>query len=145
MGSIPTLGRSPGGGHGIHFSTLAWRIPRTEEPGRLQSIGSQRAGHNLTTEQKCDSSDLAPMLFSKLVGGLIIQIIEQNRKKKQELTRRTRRNLHSNPVYFIISRNYSHGVFYTVFSTQFFPPLAKNKFISYTLQINLKGETDGPK
>ena len=52
MGSIPTLGRSPGGGHGIHFSILAWRIPWTEEPGRLQSIGSQRAGHNLTTEQK---------------------------------------------------------------------------------------------
>jgi len=29
----------------IHSSTLAWRIPRTEEPGRLQSRGSQRVGH----------------------------------------------------------------------------------------------------
>ena len=29
-----------------HSSTLAWRIPWTEEPGRLQSTGSQRAGHN---------------------------------------------------------------------------------------------------
>ena len=29
-----------------HSSTLAWRIPWTEEPGRLQSIGSQRVGHN---------------------------------------------------------------------------------------------------
>ena len=27
-------------------SILAWRIPWTEEPGRLQSIGSQRVGHN---------------------------------------------------------------------------------------------------
>ena len=27
-------------------STLAWRIPWTEEPGRLQSVGSQRIGHN---------------------------------------------------------------------------------------------------
>ena len=27
-------------------STLAWRIPRTEEPGRLQSVGSQRVGHD---------------------------------------------------------------------------------------------------
>ena len=27
-------------------STLAWRIPRTEEPGRLQSTGSQRVGHS---------------------------------------------------------------------------------------------------
>ena len=29
-----------------HSSILAWRIPWTEEPGRLQSMGSQRAGHN---------------------------------------------------------------------------------------------------
>ena len=28
-----------------HSSLLAWRIPWTEEPGRLQSIGSQRVGH----------------------------------------------------------------------------------------------------
>ena len=29
---------------------LAWEIPRTEEPGGLQSIGSQRVGHDLMTE-----------------------------------------------------------------------------------------------
>ena len=29
-----------------HTSTLAWKIPRTEEPGRLQSMGSQRVGHD---------------------------------------------------------------------------------------------------
>ena len=28
-----------------HSSTLAWKITRTEEPGKLQSMGSQRAGH----------------------------------------------------------------------------------------------------
>ena len=28
-----------------HSSTLAWKIPRTEEPGRLQSMGLQRVGH----------------------------------------------------------------------------------------------------
>jgi len=32
-------------GMAIHSSILAWRIPWTEEPGRLQSIGSQRVGH----------------------------------------------------------------------------------------------------
>ena len=32
-----------------HFGTLAWKIPWTEEPGRLQSIGSQRVGHNWAT------------------------------------------------------------------------------------------------
>ena len=30
----------------IHSSTLAWKIPWTEEPGRLQSMGSQRVGHD---------------------------------------------------------------------------------------------------
>ena len=29
-----------------HSSTLAWKIPWTKEPGRLQSIGLQRVGHN---------------------------------------------------------------------------------------------------
>ena len=29
-----------------HASILAWRIPRTEEPGGLQSMGSQRVGHD---------------------------------------------------------------------------------------------------
>ena len=29
-----------------HFSSLAWRIPQTEELGGLQTMGSQRAGHN---------------------------------------------------------------------------------------------------
>ena len=33
-------------GMATHSSILVWRIPRTEEPGRLQSTGSQRVGHN---------------------------------------------------------------------------------------------------
>ena len=35
-----------------HSGILAWRIPRTEEPGRLQSRGSQRVTHNLATNQQ---------------------------------------------------------------------------------------------
>ena len=31
---------------------LAWEIPWTEEPGRLQSTGLQRVGHNLATKQQ---------------------------------------------------------------------------------------------
>ena len=38
-GSIPDLGRSPGKGNS---SISAWRIPWTEDPGGLYSIGSQR-------------------------------------------------------------------------------------------------------
>ena len=29
-----------------HSSTVAWKIPWTEEPGRVQSMGSQRVGHD---------------------------------------------------------------------------------------------------
>ena len=32
-----------------HSNTLAWKIPWIEEPGRLQSMGSQRVGHNWAT------------------------------------------------------------------------------------------------
>ena len=35
-----------------HFSILAWGIPQTEEPGGLQSIGSQKSQHNLATKQQ---------------------------------------------------------------------------------------------
>ena len=45
-GSIPGLGRSPGEEMAIHSRTIAWKILWTEEPGRLQSMGSQRVGHD---------------------------------------------------------------------------------------------------
>ena len=42
-GSLPGSGRS---------SVLAWRIPWTEGPGGLQSVGVQRVGHDLLTEHE---------------------------------------------------------------------------------------------
>ena len=39
----------PGEGNGNRSSILAWRTPWTEEPGRLQSMGSQRDGHDWAT------------------------------------------------------------------------------------------------
>ena len=36
-----------------HSSILAWRIPWTEEPGGLQSMGSQRVRHEWVTEHSC--------------------------------------------------------------------------------------------
>ena len=39
VGLISGSGRSLGGGHATHSSILAWRIPWTEEPGGLQSVG----------------------------------------------------------------------------------------------------------
>ena len=45
-GSIPGSRRYPGGGITTHSSILAWRIPWTKEPGGLQSVESQREGHD---------------------------------------------------------------------------------------------------
>ena len=47
LGSIPGLARSPEGRNGNPLSSiLAWRLSWTEDPGRLQSIESQRVGHD---------------------------------------------------------------------------------------------------
>ena len=35
-----------------HSSILAWRIPRTEKPGGLQSVGSQKVGHDWATSEE---------------------------------------------------------------------------------------------
>ena len=47
--SIPGSGRVPGGGNGNPWQYLAWKIPWTEEPGGLQSLGLQRVGQDLVT------------------------------------------------------------------------------------------------
>ena len=51
VGSIPGLEDPLVKGMATHSSNLAWRVPWTEEPDGLWSIGLQRVGHN--------SSDLA--------------------------------------------------------------------------------------
>ena len=49
LGLIPGSGRSLVKGNGTHSSTCAWKIPWTEEPGKLQSMGLQRIRHNWAT------------------------------------------------------------------------------------------------
>ena len=44
LGSIPGSGRSPREGNDNPIQYLAWRIPWTEDPGGLQSMGLQRVG-----------------------------------------------------------------------------------------------------
>ena len=43
-------------GMATHSSILAWRIPWTEEPGGLQSVGSQRVGHDRMTKHSTITS-----------------------------------------------------------------------------------------
>ena len=73
MGLIPGLGRSPGEGMATHSSTLAWKIPWTEEPGGLQSMRSLRVRHDWACRV---GHDWAPKRYwvpttSKGVGGFI--------------------------------------------------------------------------
>ena len=49
-------------GMAIHSSILAWRSPCTEKPGGLQSVGSQRVGHDWTTKH----STVSLLLLAKL-------------------------------------------------------------------------------
>ena len=62
-----SLGREDflGEGMATHSNILAWRIPWTEEPGRLQSMGSQRVGHNWETNtyRACTFSDSTDLWF----------------------------------------------------------------------------------
>ena len=41
-------------GMATHSSILTWEIPWTEEPGGLQSVGSQRVGHNWATKRSTE-------------------------------------------------------------------------------------------
>ena len=65
--SILGLGRSPGSeispGMATHSSILAWRIPWKEEPGRLQSMGLQRVGHDWETEHTHTLATTANVYF----------------------------------------------------------------------------------
>ena len=67
LGSIPGLGRSPGGGHGnpLQYSCLenpyGFCSPPPEEPGELQSVGSQRVGHDWATKHSATCHNKWPV------------------------------------------------------------------------------------
>ena len=56
-----------------HSSTLAWKIPWMEEPGELQSMGSQRVGHDLVTKQQEHSSNMIGTSGKHQLQGNLIE------------------------------------------------------------------------
>ena len=54
-----------------HYSILAWKIPCTEEPGRLQFGGSQRVGHDLANKQQQRKS-LCDITLTSRIGTWLI-------------------------------------------------------------------------
>ena len=67
MSSIPGSGSSPGEGNGIHSSIPAWRIPWTEEPGGLQSMGAARVEQDSATKPPLDEETNYNVFFSCFV------------------------------------------------------------------------------
>ena len=55
-----------------HSSTLVWKIPWMEEPGRLQSMGLQRVGHNWVTSLSLSSNIWFANILSDSIGWLFI-------------------------------------------------------------------------
>ena len=70
---IAGSGRPPGDGNGNPLQYLAWRIPWTEEPGGLQSMGSQRVGNDRTHTQHGRETlvTVAPSLLLKVWGSFL--------------------------------------------------------------------------
>ena len=56
VGSIPGLGRPLEKETATHSSILVWRIQRTEEPGRLQSMGSQKSRAQVSNSTTCKTA-----------------------------------------------------------------------------------------
>ena len=67
-----------------HSSTLAWRIPWTEEPGRLQSMGSQRVGHDWATSPSVLTAVLDSEFYKQ--GSFLVELTYLMRGSGKEIT-----------------------------------------------------------
>ena len=77
-GSVPGWGRSPGEGMATHSSILPWKIPQMEELGRVQSMGSQRVGHNWVTSLTHRSSRHKPPSSSPQLSAVEQQLYQKD-------------------------------------------------------------------
>ena len=100
LSSTPGPGRSPGEGPGNPLSTLAWRIPWTEEPGGPQSMGSQRVGRSWAANTHthtypalnipvccfvdCLPQSFGSLIYSFLLHRLIIDFLPVSQKRENK-------------------------------------------------------------
>ena len=101
-----------------HSSILTWRIPWTEEPGRPQSIGSQRGEY--------DWSDLAftKVLIEKIVSQLDFSKSQFNYKLTSSLAAHLhfRSFLFSHFAFFTTQRSHLVDYFYVIEDSRVWPP-----------------------
>ena len=68
---MPGIGKIPlEDGMTTYSSILAWRIPWTEELGRLQSIGLQRVGHKRLSTAQCNTGGKKNLYSSSVYGNM---------------------------------------------------------------------------
>ena len=103
----------------IHSSTIAWKIPWTEEPGRLQSMGSQRVGLDWATSLSLSLSNAVtssgtwanPFTFLGFLGEvLVVKNPPANAGDKREVglipgSRRSPGGGHGNPLQYSCLEN----------------------------------------
>ena len=91
-----------------HSSKLAWEIPWTEEPGGLQSMGSQRVRHNLSTERtgtqlisiKAKIKSLGSPLYLRSEGSItLMQTTSNTNSYKSESWRNRLEEILSTEIY----------------------------------------------
>ena len=85
-GSILGSGRSPGEGDGNPLRYSCWRITWMDEPGRLQSIGSQRVGHLAYTHGGYQNYVFFLTWLNKLGGIKALQQGDNPIKQTQNIT-----------------------------------------------------------
>ena len=83
-----------------HSSILAWRIPRREEPGGLQSMGSQRVGDGWATNTS-HFTRIHFVVWQKLTQHWKATILKNNFNQKQKIPHAT---LHSQKKFFLIKK-----------------------------------------
>ena len=92
-------------GTATHYNILAWRIPWTEEPGGLQSIGSQRVGHNWSNVACIHRRNQIPQITSQTFpvrsfpcSNVVTQEHRTLPKRWHYMENRVFTNYHCNPA-----------------------------------------------
>ena len=106
----------------IHSSTIAWKIPWTEEPVRLQSMGSQRVGHDRATSLSLSSAN----------EQRLSQVILNLQRRWGYWIRPPKITL---PLYCVANRLEAHTVWLFFFFRN--NTTDQNSFINYTAACNL--------
>ena len=94
LGSIPGWGRALEKEMATHSCILAWEIPQTEKPSGLQSMGSQRAGHDLVTEHTRPLACAVVCTWNLLVPSRI----SENPSPQETLRSRWTQNPHKSDI-----------------------------------------------